>query len=53
MTHPAGEGLTDEQMAEQVEDQTSKDLLAEPEFEQESDGATSDVEAAKDPDKQI
>jgi hypothetical protein len=52
-TKPAGEGLTDEQMAQQVEDQTSKDLKAEPEFEQEAAGATSDVEAAKDPDKEV
>ncbi len=49
MTHPAGEGLTDEQMAEQVADQTSSDLKAEPLFEEESDGARSDTEAAKDP----
>jgi hypothetical protein len=49
VTHPAGEGLTDEQMAEQVADQTSSDLKAEPAFEEEADGATSDTEAAKDP----
>ena len=53
MTHPAGEGLSDAEMAEQVEEQTSSDRKAEPEFEQEADGATSDLEAAKDPDKQL
>ena len=53
MTHPAGEGLTDAELAEEVADQTSSDLKAEPAFEEERDGATSDVEAAKDPDKQL
>jgi len=53
MTHPAGEGLTDAEMAEQVEEQTSSDLKAEPAFEQEAAGATSDLEAAKDPEKQV
>ena len=53
MTHPAGEGISDEEMAREVEEQTSSDLKAEPEFEKESTGATSDVEAAKDPDKQV
>ena len=51
MTHAAGEGLSDEEMAQQVEEQTSSDLKAEPAFEAESDGATSDTEAAKDPEK--
>ena len=46
---PAGEGLTDEEMVEQVESQTSSDLEAEELFEGEADGATSDTEAAKDP----
>jgi hypothetical protein len=46
---PAGEGLTDEEMVEQVESQTSSDLEAEELFEAEADGATSDTEAAKDP----
>ena len=49
MTHPAGEGLTDAEMAEQVEEQTASDLKAEPAFEQEAEGARSDTEAAKDP----
>ena len=52
MTHPAGEGLTDDEMVEQVADQTSSDLKAEPAFEEEADGATSGAEAAKDPEKQ-
>ena len=51
MTHPAGEGLSDAEMAKEVEEQTSSDLKAEPAFEEESGGATSDVEAAKDPEK--
>ena len=46
-TQPAGEGLSDEQMVEQVEEQTSSDLKAEPAFEQEADGATSEEEAAE------
>jgi hypothetical protein len=52
VTHPAGEGISDEEMAREVEEQTSSDLKAEPAFEEESEGATSDVEAAKDPGKQ-
>jgi len=51
VTHPAGEGLTDAEMAKEVEEQTSSDLKAEPAFEAESEGASSDVEAAKDPSK--
>jgi hypothetical protein len=53
VTHPAGEGISDEEMAREVEEQTSSDLKAEPAFEEEARGATSDVEAAKDPDKQL
>ena len=49
-THPAGEGLSDEEMIEQVEGQTSSDLEVEELFEAEADGASSDTEAAKDPD---
>ena len=49
-TRPAGEGLSDEDMVEQVEGQTSSDLEVEEKFEAEADGATSDTEAAKDPD---
>jgi hypothetical protein len=49
MTHPAGDGVSDDEMVEQVREQTSSDLKAEPAFEEESDGARSDTEAAKDP----
>jgi hypothetical protein len=49
-TRPAGEGLSDEEMVEQVEGQTSSDLQVEEQFEAEADGASSDTEAAKDPD---
>ena len=48
-TKQAGESLTDEEMVEQVEGQTSSDLEVEPRFEAEAGGATSDTEAAKDP----
>lgn len=46
-TSPAGEGVSDEQLAEQVGGQTSSDLQAEDVFERESDGAATDTEAAK------
>jgi hypothetical protein len=46
-TKPAGSGVSDEEMVRQVADQTSSDLLAEPVFEQEADGASTDTEAAK------
>lgn len=46
---PAGEGLSDEEMVEQVQEQTSSDLEVEDQFEAEADGASSDTEAAKDP----
>lgn len=46
-TRPAGEGVSDEDMAKQVADQTSSDLKADDVFEREADGAASDVEAAK------
>jgi hypothetical protein len=46
-TRPAGEGVSDEQLAEQVGEQTSSDLEAEDVFERESDGAATDTEAAK------
>jgi len=48
-THPAGEGLSDREMVQQVEGQTSSDLEVEDLFEAEADGAGSDTEAAKDP----
>ena len=46
-TRPAGEGVSDEEMAREVADQTSSDLKADDVFEREADGAASDVEAAK------
>jgi hypothetical protein len=50
-TRPAGEGVSDDEMAREVADQTSSDLKADDVFEREADGAASDVEAAKaDPD---
>ncbi|HST46321.1 hypothetical protein [Jatrophihabitans sp.] len=45
--HPAGEGLTDEEMVEQVADQTASDLKYSDVFEREADGASTDTEAAK------
>lgn len=45
--HPAGEGLSDEEMARQVSEQTSSDLREADVFEREADGAATDVEAAK------
>ncbi len=46
-TKPAGEGVSDDELAEQVGEQTSSDLQAEDVFERESDGAATDTEAAK------
>lgn len=43
----AGEGLTDEQMLEQVGKQTDSELEQKDYFERESDGTTTDTEAAK------
>jgi large subunit ribosomal protein L4 len=48
-TRPAGEGVSDDAMTKQVSDATSKDLEVEPDFEAEAGGASSDTEAAKDP----
>jgi hypothetical protein len=45
--HPAGEGLSDEEMVRQVAGQTSSDLKYTDVFEREAEGATTDVEAAK------
>jgi hypothetical protein len=51
-TRPAGEGVSDEEMAREVADQTSPDLKADDVFEREADGAAGDTEAAKaDPDE--
>jgi hypothetical protein len=46
-TRPAGDGVSDDQLAEQVGEQTSSDLQAEDVFERESDGTATDTEAAK------
>jgi len=46
-TRPAGEGVDDSELAEQVGEQTSSDLQAEDVFEREADGAATDTEAAK------
>ncbi|MCW2714767.1 MAG: hypothetical protein JWN88_1814 [Frankiales bacterium] len=46
-TRPAGEGVDDETLAEQVGEQTDSNLEVEGAFERESDGAASDTEAAK------
>ena len=46
-THPAGEGLSDEEMVRQVAGQTASDLKYSDVFEREADGTTTDVEAAK------
>jgi hypothetical protein len=43
----AGEGLTDEEMVDQVSEQTSSDLAEADVFKREADGATTDTEAAK------
>ena len=47
-TTAAGESVSDEEMAAEVEGQTSSDLQAEEKFENEAGGATSDTEAAKE-----
>ncbi len=46
-TKPAGEGLSDEELARQVAGQTSSDLKVDDVFEREADGAASETEAAK------
>ncbi len=46
-TQPAGEGVSDDQLSEQVAEQTSSDLAVSEEFAQEADGAKSDQEAAE------
>lgn len=45
--HAAGEGLSDEQMAQQVADQTPSEERHADVFEREADGTTTDTEAAK------
>ena len=46
-TRAAGDGVDDQEMAEQVAEQTDSDLEVQGAFERESDGAASDTEAAK------
>ncbi|MCW2613952.1 MAG: hypothetical protein JWN08_946 [Frankiales bacterium] len=46
-TAPAGEGVSDAELAEQVGEQTSSDLEVEEAFEREGDGAATDTEIAK------
>ena len=46
-TAPAGEGVSDEELAEQVGGQTSSDLEVEEAFERERDGAATDTEITK------
>ena len=46
-TRPAGEGVSDDELAAQVAEQTSSDLAVEEAFEREADGAASDTEAAE------
>ncbi|MGI8880771.1 MAG: hypothetical protein ACR2KJ_09775 [Jatrophihabitans sp.] len=46
--HRADEGISDEELVEQVAGQTASDLKHEDFFEREADGATSDQEAAKE-----
>jgi hypothetical protein len=43
----AGEGVSDQEMADEVAGQTDSNLKAEDVFEREADGATSETEAAK------
>jgi hypothetical protein len=46
-THPAGEDLSDEEMAQQVADQTPAEERYKDVFEREADGTLTDTEAAK------
>ena len=46
-TKPAGEGVSNEEAAKEVAEQTSSDLKAEDVFERESDSASTDTEAAE------
>lgn len=47
-TTEAGDGVDDREFAAEVGEQTSSDLKVEGAFEREGDGATSDVEAARE-----
>jgi hypothetical protein len=46
-TRPAGEGVDDEQLEEQVAESTDSNLETEEAFERESGGAATDTEIAK------
>jgi hypothetical protein len=46
-TRAAGDGVDDQQLEEQVAEQTDSNLEVEAAFEREADGAASDTEAAK------
>ena len=46
-TRAAGDGVDDQELESQVADQTDSNLEVEGAFERESDGASSDTEAAK------
>ena len=46
-TRPAGEGLDDDALAEQVSEQTDSNLEVEGAFTREAGGASTDTEAAK------
>ncbi|SHH55575.1 hypothetical protein SAMN05443575_4073 [Jatrophihabitans endophyticus] len=46
-THKAGEGVSDQEMVEQVNDQTSSDEKWADVSKREADGATTDTELAK------
>jgi len=46
-TEQAGAGLSDEELAQQVSEQTSSDLEVQGAFERESNGAATDTEIAK------
>ncbi len=46
-TRPAGEGLDDDALAEQVSEQTDSNLEVEGAFKREAGGASTDTEAAK------
>lgn len=45
--HQAGEGLSDQEMADQVAEQTSSTLQEADVFKREADGTATDTEAAK------
>lgn len=46
-TKPAGEGVEDRELVEQVGEQTDSNLAVEGAFEREATGAATDIEAAK------